>query len=73
MSRLNEVYTEHKVEIDTNAWYIINKQDYIDRIKQDIKEMSSSTLPNLLHPGLINTYIRELIMSIQDPSEDIIG
>ena len=54
MARLSEIYTAHKLEIDTNMRYTINKQDYINRIRNDVKESSASTLPNLLNPGIIN-------------------
>lgn len=61
MARLNEIYLNHKNEIDTNTRYEVNKQDFINRIKQDVKETAASSLPNLLHPDIINDYITELI------------
>lgn len=73
MARLNEIYLQHKLDIDTNTWYIVNKQDFINKIKADVKESSASTLPNLLNPVIINQYIRDLILNVEDPSEDLIG
>ena len=70
LSRLVKTY---KVNKERLLKLLDTIETNFDEITQDVQEFSSITLPNLLNPNIINSYLTDLIDQAQDPCENLIG
>lgn len=70
---LSKLVKTYKVNKERLLKLLDTIETNFDDITQDVQEFSSITLPNLLNPNIINSYLTDLIDQAYTPCEDLIG